>query len=351
MLLDSRAQVAQLCQEIKANFNLVALDTEFERRDTYYPILSLVQLALDDGRTYAIDVLSAQDITPLKQILQAPHITKILHSGTQDCQIFQQLLDVDINNIFDTQVAAFFNGAENQLSYAALVQDYFNITLDKSLQYCDWLKRPLAANKLKYALADVAHLIPMYKRMQGELQHKYAWVIAESTAQNTANPEANSLEKLLPKLKRDLRFEQMVLYCQISQYRDMVAKQRNVVKRRVIKDELLYEIAKKRSIPQHALRTLKTQDAAYINKLLQSEEDDTALRVQITDILQQINNIDQEQFDEAMLLLRALAEKIGISPRILVSKDELRRYLANQPSNLNIGWRKEVIGDILVRVI
>lgn len=351
MLLTTTAQVAELCNDILSSANLVALDTEFERRNTYYPILSLVQIATEDSRVYAVDCLAAKDISPIKQLLLAPQLIKIVHAGMQDFEIFRQLFSTSVENIFDTQVATFFNGAEQQLSYSSLVASYFNINIDKSLQYSDWLRRPLAANKLSYALTDVQYLIPLYQRLREELQHKYPWAKAESTLQNNSSAEENALEKTFKKLKPYCNTEQIACYYLLAQYRDSIAKRRNVIKKHALRDELLYEMAKKRELSPSARRALAAPDAEILHNILQNKQliMQTIADTKAIDMLNR--NIDPALFENAMELLKTIAQQAGISHNLLNNKSELRRYLNNKDSNLTTSWRKELIGDKLAKLL
>src|SRR5690606_27220502 len=106
--VDQNAELARLCQHWRQQA-AVAVDTEFMRSDTFYPIAGLIQVG--DGRgCYLIDPLAITDLEPLRELLLDPAVTKVLHSCSEDLEVFQRLLDLVPEPVFDTQIAAAFAG-------------------------------------------------------------------------------------------------------------------------------------------------------------------------------------------------------------------------------------------------
>ena len=143
----------------------LSIDTEFVRRDTYYAKLALFQLAIDTD-IYIIDT-SVVNIKELWLEVANSKAIKIIHSGRQDLEIMYHQFGCLPNNIFDTQIAAGFCGLRAETSYAELCQVVCGVEdMDKKLQNCNWMRRPLTERMINYAAVDVLHLNQIYNALQ-----------------------------------------------------------------------------------------------------------------------------------------------------------------------------------------
>ena len=154
--IDNTSDLEKLCHSL-ANVEWLAIDTEFVREKTYYAQLCMVQIS-DGNLISLVDTLAISDLGPLCSLLAKPGITKVLHSASQDLEIFYQLWGYVPEPLFDTQIAAALLGQPGQVSYAAMVEKYFDVQLDKSHSRTDWSRRPLSQAQLDYAAADVDYL-------------------------------------------------------------------------------------------------------------------------------------------------------------------------------------------------
>ena len=164
MLIHTNNQLKKFylkCQKHK----IVAVDTEFYRVDTYYPVLCLIQLAnLDE--IILIDPLEEKiDLKILGKIFKSNSILKVFHAASQDLEIFFNLYKQIPNNIIDTQICIALLGLSDSLGYADSLKLFLKKKIDKSFQFIDWRKRPLSVNKVNYAINDVKYLIPLYKKI------------------------------------------------------------------------------------------------------------------------------------------------------------------------------------------
>ena len=128
--IESDAELKEFCDQLRKGA-WIGVDTEFMRERTYYSEPCLVQLSGDAGIA-CVDVLAIENLEPLKEVLCREEIVKLMHSCSQDLEIFHLLFDAIPPNIFDTQVAAAFTGRGDQVSYAALVETICGITLHKA---------------------------------------------------------------------------------------------------------------------------------------------------------------------------------------------------------------------------
>ena len=141
--------------------NVLAIDTEFIRENTYYPVLCLVQIA-SNSFSAVIDPLSEIDMEPVWEILSNKKILKVFHAGRQDIEIFFNLTGKIPTPIYDTQIAAMFCGLGDQVSYDGLVNRFLGLTISKESQFSNWLQRPLTNKQLQYASSDVNYLIKIF---------------------------------------------------------------------------------------------------------------------------------------------------------------------------------------------
>jgi ribonuclease D len=155
-LLNSDSDLAALIERHRDN-TFVIVDTEFMRRDTFWPQAALVQLCFPAEPNFAwlLDPLAISDFTPLQDLFEDESVVKVLHSASEDLEVFQQFLGCQPLPIFDTQRAAAFVGRGFGLGYRALVEAISGLELAKDETRSNWLARPLTDAQLNYAAADV----------------------------------------------------------------------------------------------------------------------------------------------------------------------------------------------------
>jgi ribonuclease D len=167
-LVESKSEFDDLCEYLNSK-KILALDTEFERRYTYFSKLSLIQIGVSADEIYIVDVLKVVDIREIRKILFNPGIKKIIHSLYQDIEIFYHLFkDVPVN-LYDTQAAAEALGIGKSVSYFDIVKQICNISLNKEMQKCDWMRRPLSEEQIEYAAFDVQFLFEIHDYLEHQL--------------------------------------------------------------------------------------------------------------------------------------------------------------------------------------
>ena len=192
--------------------NIVAIDTEFERRHTYRPILSIVQICKPQEQPKVYDVFKTpnEKIAELIEVLSNNNIVKIIHSAKQDIEaIYYRFRGLAIKNVFDTQLANHVLTGENEIGYGELVKKYCNIDIvkEKKLQKSNWLKRPLTNEQIFYAKQDVKYLVDIYNKMLTkfkESSNKYAIFEKESIKLVDENRYKYSPNKYWFKIKQNI---------------------------------------------------------------------------------------------------------------------------------------------------
>ena len=161
--VDDKATLDSLCASWMQQAR-IAIDTEFMRSSTYYPHAGLIQVG--DGKgCYLIDPLAIDDLSSLAVLMTHPATVKVIHSCSEDLEVFRFLLGVVPSPLMDTQIAAAYANMGFSLGYAALINDQLGIALDKGETRSDWMQRPLSQSQLHYAALDVAYLLIVYGKI------------------------------------------------------------------------------------------------------------------------------------------------------------------------------------------
>ena len=170
-LIKNNKELDQFIAKIK-NKKKFYFDTEFERRSTYKAIISIV--VIFDGKNIGvIDCLEKKiNFKKIFKFLNKKKNTLIIHSSRQDLEIFLSIVKKILFNIFDTQIAALFNGYKETPSYKKLVQDFCRVNIDKSLQKENWLKRPISEERIYYLINDVYYLRIIFNKLNNKLIKK-----------------------------------------------------------------------------------------------------------------------------------------------------------------------------------
>jgi ribonuclease D len=245
LITDSAALVRFCNQQKDASF--VAVDTEFMRERTYWPILCLVQVAGPAGAAVIDALAPGIDLTPLLALMGDQNILKVFHAARQDIEIFFNLSGTVPKPLFDTQIAAMVCGFGDAASYETLVNRLARATLDKSSRFTDWSNRPLTERQIRYALADVVHLRTVYEKLQHRLalNGRAGWFAEEMAGlidpATYRNDPSEAWRRFRLRGRVDPRFFGVLR--ELASWRETAARQRNLPRGRIMRDEAVLEIA------------------------------------------------------------------------------------------------------------
>lgn len=167
-LITTQVSLDAFCQSAQQHSALF-LDTEFVRTRTLKPKLGLIQ-AYDGDNLVLIDPLADIDLSPLWQLLKDERIVKVLHSCSEDLEVFKCQAGCQPTPLFDTQIAATFLGEGPSMGYAPLVNKLLGVSLDKGEARTNWLARPLTDKQLDYAAKDVLYLKSIYHQLRDKVE-------------------------------------------------------------------------------------------------------------------------------------------------------------------------------------
>jgi ribonuclease D len=363
--IDTAEELANLCVKWKEQGS-IAVDTEFMRTDTFYPKVGLLQIG--DGKAcYLIDPLVIQDLQPLRDLLVNPQVTKVLHSCSEDLDVFQTWLQLVPTPIFDTQIAAAIAGYGYSLSYANLVKSLLNTEIPKDETRSDWLQRPLSVAQLKYAALDVAHMLIIYGKLLTELKSKnrLEWVKSDCVdiVNKASRPQDYSIEYQSVGLAWKLWPQELCILRELCIWRETESRQRNIPRNRLIKESALWEIARKKIIRKQELervediplRTLKSDGDSLLELVqhaLQTNESQWPERLDPP--LAPDWGVCIKSMKEAV---RNIADTLQLPAEILIRKKDYEFIVRSKmhggeyqlPERLK-GWRYGLIGERLLEV-
>ena len=246
-LIDNADVLQNSCQQL-INSDWLAIDTEFERVNTYYPKLCLVQLA-NAEQTIIIDALAINELQPLYDLLYRETIVKVLHSGHQDLEIFFNLTGKIPGPLYDTQLAAPLFGYDKGMGYGKLIKAALQIDLDKAHARTDWTRRPLTDEQLRYAADDVIYLGQVYQRFMQQavdvdvtrLQELFAVLYREETY----HPDPERMWKKIFAVRR-LKGKPLAIAKKLAAWRELAARKYNRPRKWLLADQALVDIARQR---------------------------------------------------------------------------------------------------------
>ncbi|WP_417349142.1 ribonuclease D [Ferrimonas sp.] len=245
--IDTDEGLAQLCDQA-SQAEAVALDTEFVRTRTLYAQLGLIQIY--DGTTLAlVDPLTIEDLGPFWRLLENESVVKVLHSCSEDLEIFAQQGGVQPKPLFDTQVAGVLLNKGAPMGYGKMVEAYLGLALDKGEARTNWLARPLRNTQLEYAAADVLYLLKIYHTMKEEIAEagRHDWLMEEGERLTEGRLDPVDPETAYLKVKNafQLRPEQLAILKSLAAWRLGVAQKRDLALNFVIKDAALLTLSKR----------------------------------------------------------------------------------------------------------
>lgn len=260
-MIDDASQLSALCERV-AQSTHVALDTEFHTERTYAPRLMVVQLAFDDGAVI-VDPLAVPDLRPLIDALGATVV--VGHALSSDLKIFADRFDRVPSNIFDSQIAAAFLGYGMQISLADLVRELEDVRLAKSQTVSDWSVRPLSHKQLDYLVDDVAHLLPMHRKLRTRLEAagRLEWALEECAALGDIERFRSDERRAYLRMPGAMRMNRRELgaLSELVKLRDEQARARDLPPKYIIPDDVVSGLATLRPKRVEDLEQLRRLDA------------------------------------------------------------------------------------------
>jgi len=358
------AQLRELVSRL-ADHAHVAFDTEFVSEHTYRSQLCLLQVAAP-GVLAVVDTLAVRDLEPFWRLLAEPARTTVVHAGREEMGFILHAIQARPAALFDVQVAAGLVDHDYPAGYASIVRRFLNLPTNKGETRTDWRRRPLSPAQLEYAVDDVRHLERLWRMLDDKLGAlgRTAWM-REEMATWQDDVEESFVRKRWRRVSglNGLSRRELAIARELWHWRDAVAEQRDMPPRRVLRDDLLVELCKRKSADERQISAVRGMQRSDLRHIL------GGLSAAITRGL----DLPEEECPGgernrrapppqlAMLgqflatAIAGLCRQMSLAPALVGTSSDMRDLLAHKLGYdagdrtpvLASGWRAEVVGDVV----
>jgi ribonuclease D len=356
VLVTDNAEFGRLVEALSAA-EAYALDAEFQGESSYFPRLALLQFATPE-RVAVVDA-TLVDVAPLRAVLEGPGLM-VAHAGEQDLQVLLRATGALPARMLDTQIAAGFLGYSSP-SLAKLVGELLGVRLEKGARMSDWFKRPLTAEQVSYAAADVLHLLELRAVLEDRLAAagRLAWAYEESERRRRVRtPDVDTAWWRL-KGFRQLRGPARGVAQEVAAWRERTAMAVDKPARRVLADETVLLLAERpprsaTDMPKSRMFDAGRLSAAVVDELVAAVGRGRALpKTELR--LPPDTDLPGHLQPLASLLAAWVAQQsrdLSIEPALVASRHDIEAYLRRAPDSLLAqGWRAELVGTTVDRIM
>ena len=355
-LIATTVDLAAVCSRM-ARHPFVTVDTEFLRETTYYPLLCVAQMASPEEAVVIDALATGIDLAPFFALMANENVVKVFHAARQDIEIVWNMAKTIPHPIVDTQVAAMVLGYGDSISYDQLVQRITGDTLDKSHRFTDWTRRPLSDAQITYALSDVTHLRDVFAKLAADLDKRGRnnWVEAEMDVLTSPETYRADPERAWERLKSRVRKpKELAVLIEVAAWREREAQNRDVPRGRVMKDEVIGDIAVQAPVTVERLGHLRSLPKGFersrwgeqiIEAVKRGLERDQKTLPRLERFRPAANGAATVEL--LKVLLRMTAERHGVAAKVIATVDDLDRIVADDEADVPAmrGWRRELFGE------
>lgn len=366
LTITSQSDLLDYCGRLH-DADWIAMDTEFVSEDSYRPELCLIQVAGPEGMAL-IDTIAVEDVTPFWQALAEGDHETIVHAGRGDLEFCLRSVKQRPKQLFDTQVAAGLVGIEYPIGLRNLILKVVGDRSKKHETRTDWRRRPLSGRQIEYALDDVRHLREIADFLHGRLNElgRADWLRDE-------------MERWQDDVERSLRQERwrrlsgssgmdrksLALARELWRWREAEAERRNIPARRVLRDDLLVELAKRQTSDPKRIRAVRgferrnlvrliPEIAECLSRALELPEEEWPVKY-VSSPKPQLSVLGQFLFSA----LGSIAREAHLAPSLVGGPNDVRDLIAyrtgddqrSQPPSLSVGWRAELVGNLFENLL
>ena len=336
-----------------------AIDTEFHRERTYFPQVALVQIGWED-KVSLVDPL-AIDLKPLAAVLDGPGLC-IVHAGVQDLEVLDLSTGTVPQHLFDTQIAAGFLG-QNNGSLKSLLDRFCNVDLPKGDRLTDWLRRPLSSDQLRYAAADVEHLLELTDVIQRQLMAagRLEWAFEESALLRDRPRNRRVPEDAILRIKeaRSLKGTSFRVAAAVAAWRERRAAEADIPVRQVLSDLGVVAVAQQAPTAPRELSNLRGVERRHLRNGADQEiltAVQVGLRMKGNDGRPQRSPELPRHLRPVVSLVTAwisqLARDHRLDPALLATRADVEALLKGDPDGrLQSGWRADMVGGPIAQLV
>ncbi len=355
--ITTTVDLAAACQKL-ATSSYVTVDTEFMRESTFWPELCLIQIASDDVEELIDPLADGLDLAPFFELMTNEAVVKVFHAARQDLEIIHHLAGVIPKPLVDTQVAAMVCGFGDSVGYANLAKKICNVDIDKSSRFTDWAHRPLSEKQLIYALADVTHLRDIYKFLEGKLTKsgRSHWLTEEMDILSDPATYETHPEQAWKRLKTRVKSRKaMAVLMELAAWREEEVQRKNVPRNRVLRDEVIYDVANQSPRDEKQLAKLRTMSDGFARsrvgqQILEAVERGLNRDLDTVPSMKKQAAAPPEAgavIDLLRVHLKAVSAANAVAAKLIATTDDLERIAVEPEADVPAlrGWRRELFGD------
>lgn len=368
-LIVEQRQFDDFCAHARSA-GIVAFDTEFVSEHSYRPELCLLQFATTEQQV-AVDPYEVQDLSAWWDIMVDPDVTVIVHGGQAEVRFCIWACDKAPKSLVDIQLAEGLQSRSYPLGYAALVQRVLGKSISSKATRTDWRRRPLSDEQIEYAIDDVRFVPRIWQTQEESLTRlgRRDWALTEFD-RYVQNIEKECRELSWHKLSgiQRLNRRELAVAIRLFEWRESQAEIRNRQPRRVLRDDLLLEMARRK--PANVQQLMATRDMNRADYRRVAED--------IVAVVQEAMDLPDKELPDSMrsrqkdnrqdeqvlgkLLSIALANRCAeqnVSMQLVATSSDLRLLVRRhvyqdqtvEELPLQQGWRAQVCGDLLTDVL
>ena len=362
-LITTTESLTELCGSL-ATESFITVDTEFMRESTYWPDLCLIQVAGEVLNGLIDPMAPGIDLKPFFDLMNDANVLKVFHAARQDIEIMVHLAGIVPHPVFDTQIAAMVCGFGDQIGYEAIVRRMAKEQIDKSSRFTDWSRRPLTDKQLIYALADVTHLRVVYEGLKKELDKngREHWLTEEMEILTNPATYRTEPEDAWKRIKVRLRSKkQLGVLVQVAAWREREARDKNVPRSRILKDDAVAEVAVQMPQTREALNQLRALPKGLstsragdgiLKAVKEGLEIDPKSLPQPDDGRDDMSDSTQAAAEVLKLALKVVCEQEGIAPKLVASSSDIEAIAESDAADVHMmhGWRRELFGNLALAI-
>ena len=355
-LITTTNSLAEVCGRLQRH-PFVTVDTEFLRESTYYPKLCVAQIASTDEAVVVDALADGIDLKPLFHLMADESVIKVFHAARQDIEICWHAAGLIPAPLVDTQVAAMVLGYGDSIAYDQLVQRITGDNLDKSLRFTDWTRRPLSEAQIAYAISDVTHLRDVYVKLEADLKKRgrTEWMREEMRVLTSPDTYRMEPEHAWQRLQTRVRKpKELAILIEVAAWREREAQTRDVPRGRVLKDDVVGDLAVQAPTTIERLGNLRSlpkgfERSKWGEAIIEAVRRGLARDVKTLPKIERPKGAPNGQATVELLkvLLRMTAERHGVAAKVIATMDDLDRIAADDEADVPAlsGWRRELFGD------
>jgi ribonuclease D len=345
LYLDKPEQVDRFLNEI-SDVKEIALDTEGASFHRFLDRIYLLQLSTRD-ESAIIDPLPIGSPAGLGQLLQSKSVEVVFHDADYDLRLLHQDYGWHVSNIFDTRIASQLLGIKS-FGLAALLEQFFDVKLDKKHQRADWSMRPLTPDMLEYAAQDTRYLLQLKDHMKGELTHRgrLHWAEEEFAKLEGTRWEAEESMEGFLRLKgaRDLSRRELAVLREVANWRDTVAAQLDRATFRVMGNEVMFELARRAPTGVFELSAIKGMPKGMIERggadiVAAVRRGSEVPEAELPKFPRGQRWNKERDFDERVARLKAVrdaaATRLELDPGVLCSRERLENIARSEAKTID----------------